>query len=97
MKRVHLTFLFFMFTYLSNFVQGQNGQTLQTQSIYPIETTQFFRSGQGGMPLRSISMTADFYPNPPVAAYAPKGFYLFKRNKKRPKVNYAKKSHIVRF
>ncbi len=97
MKRINLTLLFLSLTYLSTFAQGQYGETLRTQTIYPIETAQFFRSGQGNMPLHPSSMSPNFYQNAPVAAYVLEGFYLFKRNKKRPKINYAKKSHIVRF
>lgn len=97
MKRTHFILLSLSLTYLPTFAQGQYGEILRPQTFYPIETTQFFRSGQGGMPLRSTSMTPNFYPNPPFAAYVPEGFYLFKKHKKRPKVNYAKKSHIVRF
>lgn len=97
MKRIQLILPILTVSYFSAFAQRQYGQTLQTESIYPLETTQFFRSGQSCMPLRSFSMTPHFYPNPPVAAYAPEGFYLFKKHKKKSKMNYAKKSHIVRF
>lgn len=97
MKRTQLILTILTVSCLSTFAQGQYGQTLQTQTIYPLETMQFFRSGQSGMPLPPCSMTPHFYPNPLVAAYAPEGFYLFKKHKKKPKVNYAKKSHIVRF
>ncbi len=97
MKKINLTLLLLSLTYLSSFPQGQYGQTLQTQTIYPLETGQFFRSGQSGMPLRSMSMSPNFYQIPPVVTYVPEGVYLFKRNKKKPKVNHAKKSHIIRF
>ena len=97
MKRRHYILTILSFTYLSAFAQGQYGQTLQTQTIYPLETAQFFRSGQGGQPFRSMAIPPHFYANPPSVAYVPEGFYLFKRKKKRHKVNYAKKSRIIRF
>jgi hypothetical protein len=85
MKRRHIILTILSITYQTVFAQGQYGQTLQTQTIYPLETMQFFRSGQGGQPFRAMSMPPYFYPIPPSTAYVPEGFYLLKKKKEKTK------------
>lgn len=97
MKNVIPYITFLSLLQFSCFAQSQYFSEMPLQRSCNCETVQFFNNSQVEMSYRPLAIPVNCRNTAPVVTVAPNGFYLFKRNKKRAKLNYPKTSNIIRF